>query len=1770
MAFLVVIGSSAMALQPPDSTELKAMQSDPATFLLRQENAKRFGNHKVSPELAQRTAEKLSILAEGGDPSLLPPPAWRGMPTTGTNSILVFMIDFPDYPAVNSAALISNKVFGAGVPGDFPRESLTKYYERSSYGLLHLKGMTLGFKRMAHNRDWYTTTYGSGNEANVAIIREVAEYFDGTVNYKQFDNNNDGKIDYFAVLWSGPDNGWANFWWGYQWSLFSSNLTLDGVRFYDFSWQWESRSGEQYTPMVLIHETGHGLGLPDYYDYDGNQGPDGGVGGMDMMAGNYGDHNSFSKFMLDWLTPTNITTMAKQLPLRAMTDYPESVSMAKNYAGADPYAEYFMIENRQRVNNDLNLPNSGLVIWHVDARLNGGDFLYNNSYTEHKLLRLMEADGLEEIEKGGGADAGDFYVQGISFSDTTTPNSKFYDGTSSGVSVSQIGTGAIIPADYSLMGNDFIAPSENFISVGEYLVGPFLPSNKTYTVSNPTESNLAWTVSGSSVDWLSFSPSSFDLAPGMSTQVVVTIDQAVALAKDPGAYIEDLLFQNDSPYGSGIRSVILRIGSNYALRPAEYNWIDPVAGGHYTLVAPTGVSDPYDLGFPVTFYDRVYSNIQVSARGLAGFVAEGLDLAANGDFPDPTAPNAMMCPFWDAIDGRLLPARMYFKTVGIPPYRTNVISWVGAPHDDDISATFTLQMIIPEHTNSATANNDIIFQYKDVSEANETYGSGKSATIAIEDEYGAFYRKFSVNGERWLANESAIRFTQAPATDTNPPVGMIRSLGGSGSTAQFEITFNEPVTGLDVGDLVVNSTITGSGLDGITGSGMRYLVGVTNITTLGRISMGVAADAVADWAGNSNAAFGTATYIVQVESTNFFDDMESAPVNWTASTNVYGSLTMNAWQWGTPDYVNGPLGAANGTNCWGTILTNDYPAGMNAWVMSAPINVGGNPVIEFEEWHSFADIADLGYVEVDAGSGWVNVTPGGSYSGNGRSWTHQQVYLDNTMFGNRSIRVRFRAISGFSINSAGMYVDDVVVHSQRAPGVWVVGYTPATSAPATTVPVTVTVYNSSTNTLSNVTADVSSPYSGVSIATSSVPVVYGIMDGGDLRAGVAPVQLVLAAAGNFTTPTIQLLHQSRAGGAALSSDVLPFTVTGVTALLTTNRLSVTSGTGVTNWLGQYLQGNGGLTSCLFQVIAAGSNGLPDQPTTSGQVTGDDRVLYAEVGSLPWGRFGEGASIPPNFGRFLKAFRHGETAGTKVYVRAWDAASFEGSVAYGDSELYTLSAATNQSFNFGTWLVGIPVPAIRDFNGDGISDAYAVTNLMDPRFAIGPLTSSWSLATVPLGTAGSGPGQFAAAPTKVPSPTRLFYKGDYLFVLDTGNNRIQIWNRLTSQYIGAYGAQGSANGFFNRPVGLALDPLTNRFAVADQGNYRIQVFEFDPVVPTNITHVMTFGSAELQKPTDVAIDPYGWYVVADQRLGTVMTISFITNIVFGYIIPVTNYPSVDQSVIELFDPAGTDMGSLATAGRAPGEVRNPGGVCAASDGTIIVADTENNRVQAFDPFGTLLWPTNGTNSVSFLKPRGVQVGLSGRVYVADTDNSQIKILRADGSFIATLGSQGYGFNLVMNHPYGVMPVAESNIVYVADTFNNRVLTIAPIYDGDGDGMDDIWEELHGLDPNLNDAMLDSFGLGLPNIGVYRLGLNPQAVVPVQITAFSVTPPVLEWVTVTNGGIYQVEYSYDSWFIASNSWIPGPIYTSGVNGTLSVNSGLTLTNNVQYIRVKRLSP
>jgi thermolysin len=1292
----------------------------------------------------------------------------------------------------------------------------------------------------------------------------------------------------------------------------------------------------------------------------------------------------------------------------------------------------------------------------------------------------------------------------------------------------------------------FVTPDDDYMVRGIPSVSAFLPSNIVYAVTNYSSTSMTWTVTYTK-PWLVVEPSNFVVNGKSGVAVTVAVDQAVAegLPTDR-AYIDTVLFTNDLAIGAASRLAILRSGDNCAIRSTPYEWVDPITNMHYGVSMPGGVSQAIPLPFPLVHYDVEYTNVYVSFHGLMGVDPAGLGaLTTNTVMPGAGVPNGVIAPMWGESFGS---EAVYYTIEGTAPARRLVVTWLNVATSPNLVSKYSYQVILKESFH-ADFNNDIIFQFKDVEENSATLGSGQQQVIGLESGHGLVAKPYSFLGTSWVADERAMLFTLLPPDDTTLPTGTIRLFSVEGSTVWFEVEFSEIVTWPDpMGSLVLDSTIPGAAVGAIRGGGLRYLVPVENVSGLGRLTLGIATNAVRDLEHNWNASvIGPVLYVAPVRKTDFHDDMELGPGQWAASVQDPVLKTTAGWEWGEPVYIWGPE-AYSGDHCLGTVLGGPYTEDMNAWIESKPFQVGANPVLDFEVWFDLEEYYDFGYVEVYNGEGWHNVTrfgatywSEGAYNGFWYAWRHDTIALDNATFGNRVLKVRFRATSDYSIAYAGMYVDDVLVTSEESPALKVVSYSPDHSAPGVSnVLMEIALYNAMTTTFANVTGRLTCPEAGVTVNGGDA-IAYGAMGPGEIRTNTG-VSLSLAAGGNFANPTVLLFHQASAGTATFGES-MPFLLDGVLSASFTNLLVGKSASGVTNWLGQRLRGDGTAGSCLFQIIAAGSNGVPDAALPSGQVAGDDKLLYSADLLQPWGRFGEG-SVPANMGMFVKAFAHSEPSNTPVYARAWDGPTFAASVAYGDSAVFRLSGLAVQTNNFGTWGVGTPSDPARDSNGDSIPDGEAMANGLDPRAPLTGLTNGW-YTLKQMGSAGDGSGQFDAYP---PSPTRVGCGGNYLYVLDTGHSKIQVWNRFTGAYVGSYGSLGSGNGQFSMPYGLGFHPQTNRFAVADQNNFRIQVFEYDPVTGTNISHVLPFGdSSRFTKVTDVAIAPDGRFYVTQQT------------------------DSLETRGVQMFSSSGDWLSVLAWSGTGSGQVISPWGVAVAPDGMVVVADTQQNRLQAWNSSGGWLWAAEASE-FGFVGPKDVAFGPGGLLYVADTGNSRLVVLRVNGTGATLVGvapTASLTTPYTLLQPYSLVAPATTNVAYVADTLHNRVLAVNVIVDGDGDGMDDVWEILHGLNPlDASDAMTGSNANGLVNIGAYRLQQEPG--LALRITAFSVNPQILRWQTVATGGIYQIQYSQDSWGIATNSWQGGPVVTSQVIGSMSVTNVMTLTNAVQFIRVLKVGP
>lgn len=126
----------------------------------------------------------------------------------------------------------------------------------------------------------------------------------------------------------------------------------------------------------LIHETGHVLGLIDYYDSDDNNGGlNGGLGRFSLMDANQGDLDPFSKAILGWVSPTLVYEQNYEVTLEPFTTTGDCLFISKLDNGTY-FDEFYVISsytpdglNEYKHDMEYGLYSiSGVLIYHVNFR----------------------------------------------------------------------------------------------------------------------------------------------------------------------------------------------------------------------------------------------------------------------------------------------------------------------------------------------------------------------------------------------------------------------------------------------------------------------------------------------------------------------------------------------------------------------------------------------------------------------------------------------------------------------------------------------------------------------------------------------------------------------------------------------------------------------------------------------------------------------------------------------------------------------------------------------------------------------------------------------------------------------------------------------------------------------------------------------------------------------------------------------------------------------------------------------------------------------------------------------------------------------------------------------------------------------------------------------------------------------------------------------------------------------------------------------------------
>ena len=352
-------------------------------------------------------------------------------PSTGTIQVAFILSEFEDqaYQSDHDQDYFEDLAFGE-------TDSMWDYFDVVSRSQLNVEGTVYG----PYTLDGDAADYGTENPD---FVRDSVEIADDDIDFRDYDA--------VVVVHSGPgeeSSGNSDDIWSVHWPSINIETDDNGHVINKISQvpEYETISGENNPLGVWCHEFGHEIGLPDLYDTDGSSA---GIGDWGVMAsGSWGNNgetptymSAWSRYALGWVEPIVITGDINNLELKPIETDGDVylLPIPGNWSNSK---QYFLLENRQKINYDAYLPGEGLLIWHIDEEIIESKWNSNsvNNDENHKGVDLEEADGDDDLDsKTNYGDSDDPYNSG-SFTKDGYPNSLAYNGTESGWKIENIET----------------------------------------------------------------------------------------------------------------------------------------------------------------------------------------------------------------------------------------------------------------------------------------------------------------------------------------------------------------------------------------------------------------------------------------------------------------------------------------------------------------------------------------------------------------------------------------------------------------------------------------------------------------------------------------------------------------------------------------------------------------------------------------------------------------------------------------------------------------------------------------------------------------------------------------------------------------------------------------------------------------------------------------------------------------------------------------------------------------------------------------------------------------------------------------------------------------------------------------------------------------------------------------------------------------------------------------------------------------------------------
>ena len=302
--------------------------------------------------------------------------------------------------------------------------SVRDYYVANSMGAFKPTFDVLAPVTLSNKRAYYgtlqisydgTNSYDYPDSAFIEAINLIKQRPD--VDFTLYDNDGDKYVDFVYMIYArigeddvnpiavaGNCSGWSRN--CYYVSHYACSNEISGNAYSQYGQSTKILAGIG----TFVHEYGHVLGLPDFYNTEDmndqstpfiwslmDMGEYNSYAENDLLAGTAPPRlTAFERYSLGWLTPRVLEKQNGEITLYGI-DRNDAILIPSTNKN-----EYFFLDYRAKYDEIAPLPNSGMLVWRVSYNASAWDNNKVNVKDAYRmnLIRSDKDDGLQTVRNG--------------------------------------------------------------------------------------------------------------------------------------------------------------------------------------------------------------------------------------------------------------------------------------------------------------------------------------------------------------------------------------------------------------------------------------------------------------------------------------------------------------------------------------------------------------------------------------------------------------------------------------------------------------------------------------------------------------------------------------------------------------------------------------------------------------------------------------------------------------------------------------------------------------------------------------------------------------------------------------------------------------------------------------------------------------------------------------------------------------------------------------------------------------------------------------------------------------------------------------------------------------------------------------------------------------------------------------------------------------------------------------------------------------------------